>query len=99
MSELKVNGFKAASRIKSTAFPVGTQLFLGGFPPGMTPRKHVAQLSFLQGCVEEVNCRKNRGLCEKREILRLFLLKKCEKLRFYANFDVKNATILECDNF
>lgn len=54
MAEIKVNGLKAASRIKSMVFPIGTQLFIGGFPPGMTPRKQVAQLKFLQGCVDDV---------------------------------------------
>uniref|UniRef100_A0A914BVB7 Basement membrane proteoglycan n=1 Tax=Acrobeloides nanus TaxID=290746 RepID=A0A914BVB7_9BILA len=33
MAELKVNGLRAESRIKSMAFPIGTQMFFGGFPP------------------------------------------------------------------
>jgi hypothetical protein len=54
MAELKVNGLRAENRIKSMAFPIGTQMFFGGFPPGMTPRKHVAELKFLEGCIDNV---------------------------------------------
>uniref|UniRef100_A0A7E4ZZ11 Basement membrane proteoglycan n=1 Tax=Panagrellus redivivus TaxID=6233 RepID=A0A7E4ZZ11_PANRE len=54
MAEVSVNGMKSTSRLKTVAFPSGTSVFIGGFPPGMQPRKQVAVMEFFNGCISEV---------------------------------------------
>ena len=54
VTEIKVNGVKATSRVKTVAFPSGTSLFIGGFPQGMSPRK-TAEYGFLKGCVNDID--------------------------------------------
>ena len=54
IAEIKVNGQKSSTRVKTVAFPSGTSIFLGGFPPGMTPRSPITQYKYLQGCITGV---------------------------------------------
>ncbi|KAE9552457.1 hypothetical protein FO519_004342 [Halicephalobus sp. NKZ332] len=51
IAEIKINGKPSSTRVKTVAFPSGTSIFLGGFPPGMTPRSPITQYGFLQGCI------------------------------------------------
>uniref|UniRef100_A0AC35F5Y3 Basement membrane-specific heparan sulfate proteoglycan core protein n=1 Tax=Panagrolaimus sp. PS1159 TaxID=55785 RepID=A0AC35F5Y3_9BILA len=55
VAEMTINGAKTTSKVKTVAFPSGTSLFIGGFPPGMEPQKHATAYGFFEGCVGEID--------------------------------------------
>lgn len=52
--ELRVNGKKAASKTRLAPFQAGTDLFVGGLPPGVSPHRRLNGVAPLNGCVYKV---------------------------------------------
>uniref|UniRef100_A0A0M3IZC9 Basement membrane proteoglycan n=1 Tax=Anisakis simplex TaxID=6269 RepID=A0A0M3IZC9_ANISI len=49
--EFGINDRKVASRRQQPSFQVGTDLFVGGLPPGVAPHRRLEQYSSLNGCI------------------------------------------------
>uniref|UniRef100_A0A9J2P054 Basement membrane proteoglycan n=1 Tax=Ascaris lumbricoides TaxID=6252 RepID=A0A9J2P054_ASCLU len=52
--ELRVNGKKAASKTRLAPFQAGTDLFVGGLPPGVSPHRRLNGVAPLNGCVYKI---------------------------------------------
>ncbi|VDK19314.1 unnamed protein product, partial [Anisakis simplex] len=52
--EFGINHRKVASRRQQPSFQVGTDLFVGGLPPGVAPHRRLEQYSSLNGCIYKI---------------------------------------------
>ncbi len=54
-TEMRVNGKKEKSKARLEPFQVGTELFMGGLAPGITPTMHLLNTSSFRGCIVKAN--------------------------------------------
>ncbi|KAI6230503.1 Basement membrane proteoglycan [Aphelenchoides fujianensis] len=60
--EIRVDGQFSGSTVEAPVFASGTELFVGGLPPGMRPHEELAEHEFFRGCIGNVHV--NRELVD-----------------------------------